>query len=116
MSDRENIIEKTRIPHSRSTRSSRKHYNSFRRKEIKSYGVKIGRVKMVYTGNDGCIRGATVKVSSNGKRVVLRKSLPKMLPLEVRDPTDLDERDVTKASEQKGDNQQSEELDLVIGC
>ena len=88
---------------------------------------------MVYTGKDGCIREATVEVSSNGKRVVLRKPLAKLLPLIVRYTTDVDERDVTKPSEQNGErpkrkaaeagenrrrlhNQQSEDLDLIIGC
>ena len=74
--------------------------------------MKIGRVKLVYTGKDGCIRGATVEVSSNGKREktifenqtkVLRKPLAKLLPLEVSDTTDVDERGVTKPSEQNGE-------------
>ena len=44
---------------------------------------KLGRVKSLHPGTDGCVRGAMVDVSSNGKRVTLKRPLAKLFPLEV---------------------------------
>ena len=92
---------------------------------------KLGRVKSLHPGRDGCVRGATVDVSSNGKRVTLRRPLAKLFPLEVQDINDEDKDVVVNSSSERqkesrrkaaeeGElrrrviNQRCEELDVML--
>ena len=92
---------------------------------------KLGRVKSLHPGKDGCVRGATVDVSSNGKRATLRRPLAKLYPLEVQDINDEDKDVVVNSNseQQKGSrrkaaeegelrrrviNQRCEELDVTL--
>ncbi len=91
---------------------------------------KLGRVKDIHPGKDGCVRGATVDVSSSGKLVSLRRPLAKLFPLEIRtdgadedvpvEPSPEREKRPKRKAAEEGElrgriiNQRCDELDVIL--
>ena len=46
---------------------------------------KKGRVNELIYGRDGIVRGAMIKTITNGKAITIRRSLQRLIPLEVNE-------------------------------
>ena len=71
--------------------------------EMTSQG--LGRVERVITGQDGIIRGATVRVYNGRKSVLLQRPVQKLFPLEIRSPENSSalDQEVVEADQSDGE-------------